>query len=68
MSVLCAVKGSIYACIFRQFILRCIRKESYKILTILLSWVTKLFLHHIKCFVVSDLITESFRSEFTANL
>ena len=31
MSVLCAVVGSIYACIFP---FRCIRKESYKILNL----------------------------------
>ena len=65
MSVVCAVIGSIYACILRQFILRCIRKESYKILTILLSLVTKLFLYHIKCLVVSDLITPGAYARFT---
>ena len=36
MFVLCAVIGSIYACIFRfrRCMLRCIRKESYKILNL----------------------------------
>ena len=36
MSVLCAVIGSIYACIFpfHRCMLRCIRKESYKILNL----------------------------------
>ena len=62
---LCAVIGSIYACIFRQYIFRCIRKESYKILTILLSLVTKLSLYSIKCIVVLDLKKPRAYARFT---
>ena len=64
---LCSVIGSIHAYIFpfRQCIRRCIRKESYKILTILLSLVSKLSLYSIKCVVVSDLKKPRAYARFT---
>ena len=66
MSVLCAVIGSIYACIFRfrRCMLRCIRKESYKILNLASLGYLKILRSRRMFSVVSDMMTARLYASF----
>ena len=66
MSVLCAVIGSIYAYIFRfrRCMLRCIRKEFYKILNLASLGYLKILRSRRMFSVASDMMTARLYASF----